>query len=183
MPVVATAKKNSPSNRASRLHTAWYLPSSLITTPACGRHARSDQRKSDIAFSDADLKAHPSKRCTDEPRGARGTGAHEAAHRVRAVVRGGRPDPRGAALRPRASWMTKAPADPAGHSVPTLLPELVPSSGCRVMPQSRSLPTRQVPFPEPTPLSPGPDPSREMPTWGNSGVRIPVRTPRRLLGS
>ena len=36
MPVVSTAKKNSPSNRASLLRTASYLVSSSVTLPVCG---------------------------------------------------------------------------------------------------------------------------------------------------
>lgn len=39
MPVVTTAKKDSPSNRASRLDTASYLVSSSLT-PLCVGHAR-----------------------------------------------------------------------------------------------------------------------------------------------
>lgn len=58
MPVVSTAKKNAPSNRASRLRTASYLPSSRVfsysavgVTPSSLRQTgHPGWRKSDIAL-------------------------------------------------------------------------------------------------------------------------------------
>src|SRR5690606_21160584 len=47
MPVVPTAKKNTPSNRPSRLRTAWYLVSSSITRPVCARRDAPGWRDSD----------------------------------------------------------------------------------------------------------------------------------------
>ncbi len=47
MPVVSTAKKNSPSNRPSRLRTASYLVSSSITPSSVGQDEDPGWRKSD----------------------------------------------------------------------------------------------------------------------------------------
>ncbi|GAA0915469.1 hypothetical protein GCM10009576_002570 [Streptomyces rhizosphaericus] len=48
---MATPKKNSPSNRASRLHTASYLLSSLITPPLCAKGEEACWRKSDMTLA------------------------------------------------------------------------------------------------------------------------------------
>ncbi|GGS67919.1 hypothetical protein GCM10010206_32960 [Streptomyces cinerochromogenes] len=51
--MVRTAKKNTPSNRPSRLRTASYLLSSSFTRSSVGRGGGTGQRKSDAEVTGA----------------------------------------------------------------------------------------------------------------------------------